>query len=139
MKWRVLADLVVAVHAAYVGFVVLGLAAIVAGYVVRWRWVRNGYFRLAHLAAILFVCAEALGGWVCPLTTLENVMRQRARETAYAGDFIGYWLDWLIFYNAPAWVFTTLYTAFGALVVAMLWLVPPRFGGERRGKAVRPR
>jgi Protein of Unknown function (DUF2784) len=126
MKWRILADLVVTVHAAYVGFVVFGLVAILAGYAMQWQWVRDPYFRLAHLTAILFVCAEALGGWVCPLTTLEDAMRQRAGQAAYAGDFIGYWLDWLIFYNAPQWVFTTLYTAFGALVLATLWLVPPR-------------
>jgi hypothetical protein len=132
MKWRILADLVVTVHAAYVGFVVFGLVAILAGYAMQWQWVRDPYFRLAHLAAILFVCAEAFGGWVCPLTTLEDAMRQRAGQAAYAGDFIGYWLDWLIFYNAPQWVFTTLYTAFGALVLATLWLVPPRLK-RRRG------
>lgn len=139
MKWRVLADLVVAVHAAYVGFVVFGLVAIIAGSVRRWRWVRNPYFRFAHLAAILVVCVEALGGWVCPLTTLENVLRRRAGQAAYAGDFIGRWLDWLIFYNAPAWVFTTLYIGFCALVLATLWLVPPRFGAERPGREPVPR
>jgi hypothetical protein len=123
--WRALADLVVAVHAAYVVFVVFGLAAILLGYFAGWRWVRNLYFRLAHLAAILAVCAEALLGWTCPLTTLENLLRERAGEAACAGDFIGRWLDWLIFYNAPTWVFTTIYLAFGALVLATLWLVPP--------------
>ncbi len=132
MAWRAVADLVVAVHVFYVGFVVLGLAAIIAGWALRWRWVRNIYFRLAHLAAILFVCAEALAGWVCPLTELEDALRQRAGQAGYPGDFIGYWLDWLIFYNAPPWVFTALYLGFGALVFATLWIVPPRFGRQRR-------
>ncbi len=123
---RLLADLTVALHAAYVAFVVLGLAAILLGYVAGWRWVRNLYFRLCHLAAILAVCAEAVLGRTCPLTTLENLLRQCAGEAGYAGDFIAQWLDWLIFYNAPQWVFTAVYLAFGAVVFATLWLVPPQ-------------
>lgn len=129
--WRTLADLTVAIHAAYVVFVVFGLAAILLGYAAGWRWVRSLYFRLAHLAAILAVCAEAVLGWTCPLTTLENYLRERAGEAAYAGDFVGRWLDWLIFYNAPAWVFTTVYLAFGTSVLATLWLVPPSRSNPR--------
>jgi hypothetical protein len=124
MWWRVLADSVVAFHAGYIAFVVFGLIAIVAGYVMGWRWVRDPYFRAAHLAAILLVCVEAIAGVACPLTTLENALRVRAGEAGYPGDFIGYWLDWIIFYNAPPWVFTAIYCAFGALVLATLWLVP---------------
>ena len=129
--WRTFADLTVAIHAAYVAFVVFGLAAILLGYAAGWRWVRSLYFRLAHLAAILAVCAEAVLGWTCPLTTLENYLRERAGEAAYAGDFVGRWLDWLIFYNAPAWVFTTVYLAFGTSVLATLWLVPPSRSNPR--------
>ena len=51
---------------------------------------------------ILLVCAEALVGTTCPLTRLENALRLRGGETGNARDFIGYWLDWLIFYHAPA-------------------------------------
>ena len=126
MSWRALADLIVAIHAAYVAFVVFGFAAIPLGAAAGWRWIGNGYFRLAHLAAILAVCVETLVGMTCPLTTLENALRERGGAAGYAGDFIGHWLDWLIFYNAPAWVFTILYLAFGACVAATLWLVPPR-------------
>jgi len=67
-----LADLVVTIHAAYIGFVVLGFTAIVLGSAMGWRWARNLYFRVAHLAAILLVCLEALIGVSCLLTTLEN-------------------------------------------------------------------
>lgn len=135
--WLALADSVAFIHAAYVGFVVFGFAAILLGYAAGWRWVHNLCFRLAHLAAILAVCAEALMGWTCPLTTLENWLRQRAGESIYAGDFIGRWLDWLIFYRAPLWVFTTMYLAFGAVVLATLWLVPPRMPSPRKGRNAR--
>jgi hypothetical protein len=81
MLWRVMADIVVAVHAAYVAIVVIGFAAILIGSAAQWRWVRNFYFRAAHLAMILLVCAEALVG--CPFTRLENVLRLRGGETGY--------------------------------------------------------
>jgi hypothetical protein len=82
MLWRVMADIVVAVHATYVAIVVVGLAAILIGSAAQWRWVRNFYFRAAHLAMILLVCAEALFGTTCPLTRLENTLREGAARPA---------------------------------------------------------
>jgi hypothetical protein len=127
MLWRVMADIVVAVHAAYVAIVVVGFAAILIGSAAQWRWVRNFYFRATHLAMILVVCAEALVGTSCPLTRLENALRLRGGEPSYARDFIGYWIDWLIFYNAPPWVFTAVYLTFGMLVLLSLRFVPVRW------------
>ena len=126
MRYRLLADVVVGIHALYVGFVVFGLVAILLGGAMRWPWVRNPYFRLLHLAAIGFVCLEAIAGLDCPLTTLENGLRFAGGQNGYGRDFIGYWLDRLIFYDAPPRVFTIVYLAFGALVLATLWLVPIR-------------
>ena len=126
MLWRVTADIVVTVHAAYVAIVVVGFAAILLGSAAQWRWVRNFYIRAAHLAMILPVCAEALVGTTCPLTRLENALRLKSGESGYTRDFIGYWLHWLIFYNASPWVFTTVYLTFGILVLLTLWFVPVR-------------
>jgi hypothetical protein len=81
MLWRVMADIVVAVHAAYVAIVVVGFVAILIGSAAHWRWVRNFYFRAAHLAMILLVCADALVGTSCPLTRLENALRLRGGDT----------------------------------------------------------
>jgi hypothetical protein len=127
MRYHVLADAVVAIHTIYVGFVVFGLIAILIGYARDWRWVRNRYFRLVHLAAIGFVCLESIVGIDCPLTTLENGLRLGAGQSGYGGDFIGYWLDRLIFYDFPPSVFMVVYLAFGALVLLTLWLVPIRW------------
>ena len=44
----ILADIVVVIHFAYVAFVVLGLVAVLMGYVFKWNWVRNRWFRLTH-------------------------------------------------------------------------------------------
>jgi hypothetical protein len=135
MWWQILADSVVAFHAAYVAFVVFGLIAILTGYAMSWRWVRNLYFRATHLAAILLVCIEAVVGVACPLTTLENALRLRAGGVGYPGDFLGYWLDWMIFYNAPPWVFTAIYLGFGALVLTTFWLVPINAATAHRRRA----
>jgi uncharacterized protein DUF2784 len=126
MLWRVIADIVVAVHAAYVAIVVFGFAAILIGSAAQLRWVRNFYFRAAHLAMILPICVEALVGTTCPLTRLENALRLRCGESGYTRDFISYWLDSLIFYNAPPWVFTAVYLAFGMLVLLTLGFIPVR-------------
>ncbi len=127
VRWRVLADAVVIVHAAYVVFVVFGLAAILIGVVLEWEWVRGFCFRLSHLVAIALVCFEAILGVTCPLTTLEDSLRARAGQARYPGDFIGYWAHRLIFYNAPPWIFTALYAAFTILVAAIFWFAPPKW------------
>jgi Protein of Unknown function (DUF2784) len=127
MLWRrLLADLVVVAHAAYVSFVVLGLVAILAGIALRWKWVRNPWFRWIHIGMIGIVVAEALAGIPCPLTVWERQLRESAGQVAYAGDFIGHWTHRLLFYHAEPWVFTVVYTAFGLAVFAAFILAPPQ-------------
>jgi hypothetical protein len=134
MLWLVAADLVTLIHAAYVAVVVLGFAAILVGWAAGWDWVRNRYFRIVHVAMILVVCCEALIGTTCPLTIWENMLRVKGGESGYSRDFVGYWLDSLI-YQAPPWVFTTVYLAFGALVIVTFWLVPMQWPGANRSAA----
>jgi len=124
--YRVLADIVVVVHASYVSFVILGQLAILLGWLRRWGWVRNLPFRLAHLGAILMVVLEAWCGITCPLTTWERWLREQAGETTYEGDFIANWVHRFLFYHFPPWVFMVGYTAFGALVVLTFVLAPPK-------------
>ena len=58
MRW--LADLILIVHFLFVAFVVGGLALTWIGASFGWQWVRNFWFRVSHLAAIVFVAGEAL-------------------------------------------------------------------------------
>ena len=122
--WLLLANAVLALHLALVVFVVGGLVLIVAGNLAGWRWVNGPLLRLAHAAAIATVVAEAWLGLTCPLTTLEMWLRQRAGAPTYGGGFVEHWLQWLLYYDAPAWVFVTLYTFFGLLVAATWWYFP---------------
>lgn len=122
-----LADLVALVHAAYVAFVVIGFALIIAGLVMRREWARAFWFRAAHLVAIAFVYMEAVMGVVCPLTTLESRLRAFGGGAGYSRDFVGYWVDRFIFYDFPTWVFMFAYVALGLVVVALFVFAPPRW------------
>ena len=126
MFYRLAADAVVVLHATYVSFVVFGQLLILIGILRRWMWVRNRRFRWLHLAAISIVVVESLLGIVCPLTTLEAWLRAGAGQAGYRGDFVGHWVHELLFYDAPGWMFTLIYTAFGLTVLAAFILAPPR-------------
>jgi polyferredoxin len=124
--YAVTADLILVVHALFVLFVVGGQAAILAGWARGWRWTRSPVLRLAHLAAIGMVVAQAWLGEACPLTVWEDALRERAGQAGYGTSFIGYWLGRLLFYSAPAWVFTLIYSLFGLVVALTFLLYPPR-------------
>lgn len=128
LAYQFLADAVLALHVAIVAFVVGGFVAVLAGNWRGWDWVNRFWFRVSHLAAIGIVVAEAWAGAACPLTTLEMWLRVQARAGAYGGSFIEHWLQRLLYYEAPPWVFVAVYTAFGAAVLATWWLFPPRRG-----------
>ena len=127
-----LADATLILHFAFVVFVVGGLLLIWLGRLCRWPFVRNLWFRLAHLAAIGVVAAEALSGVICPLTTWENQLRLLAGgETRYKSSFIQHWLHQVMFFEADQRVFTVTYAFITAAVAFSLWFVPPRW---RRSK-----
>lgn len=115
------ADALVVLHFAIVVFIVGGLVLTWIGAALGWPWVRNPWFRYLHLGAIAFVALEALIGVVCPLTEWEDTLRGGAR----ADSFVGRWVQRLLFYRAPEWVFSALYTAWAAATLVTLRLVPP--------------
>jgi len=129
-----LADLTLIVHAAFVAFVVIGLLLIWMGRFRHWAFVRNFWFRLAHLGAIGIVAAEAVAGFVCPLTTWEDRLRLLAGgEQRYQDSFIQHWLHQVLFFDVNQKVFATAYIAFFLAVALSFWFVPPRW--QRRSSA----
>ena len=127
MPYQQLADFVLVLHFSIVAFVVVGLLLIILGNLAAWSWANSLWFRLAHLSAIAIIVAESWFGITCPLTSLEAWLRSEANEPSYAGSFIEHWVQRVLFYEAPEWVFTLGYSLFGLLVVATWWYFPPRF------------
>jgi len=83
----VLADAVLLLHAAFVAFVVAG------GFLVL-RWPRLFWL---HLPAAVWGAFVELAGWICPLTPLENDLRDKAGRTGYSGGFVEHYLMPLIY------------------------------------------
>jgi hypothetical protein len=137
MFYSHLADVVVAVHLAFVVFVLIALLLIVAGIPLRWRWTRNLWFRLVHLASIAIVAGQAVVGVTCPLTDLESYLRAKADVPLEQASVIGRWAHNILFYQGPEAVFMWCYIAFGALVLLTFLLAPPRL--RRAGTSARPR
>jgi hypothetical protein len=121
MPYLLAADAVLLLHVLFVVFVVVGLLLVIAGRLLSWDWVRNWWFRVIHLGAIGVVVLQAWLGVLCPLTRLEMYLRDKAGDTTYGGSFVSHWLEAILYYRAPAWVFAVAYTLF-AIVVVMSWV-----------------
>jgi hypothetical protein len=82
-----LADLVVIAHGLFILFVV-------AGGLLAWRWPRVAWL---HLPAAAWGVLIEWSGWICPLTPLENTLRQAAGQGGYSGGFVERYLLPLIY------------------------------------------
>lgn len=133
MLYRLAADLVLIAHVGIVAFVLLGLVLTVVGGVAGWPWVRNRWFRLAHLATIGVVVAQSMAGVVCPLTTWESQLRHLGGQAGYGElTFVSYWLQSVLFFHGEPWMFILGYSLFGLCVLAALWFVPVRWRASPR-------
>ena len=87
MSYRFLADLVVVAHLVFILFGLFG--GLLALHRARWM--------LLHLPAIAWISALEFNAWICPLTPLENKLRQLAGEAGYDGGFVEHYLIPLIY------------------------------------------
>ena len=106
MLYRLLADLVLVVHAAFVAFVMLGGVAVL-------RWPRMAWF---HLPVALWGAGIEFLGGICPLTPLENRWRQLAGDQGYAGGFVEHYMVALLY---PDGLTRSIQVALGLLVVVV--------------------
>jgi hypothetical protein len=87
MGYRLLADLVLLVHLAFVAFVLLGGLLVL-------RWPRIAWL---HLPAVAWGAWIEFTGSICPLTPLEIDLRERGGQAAYSGGFIDHYVTALIY------------------------------------------
>ena len=106
MIYRLIADLVVLIHLAFILFAVLGGLLVLK------------YRRCAmiHLPAFIWAVLISLAGWICPLTPLENWLRERGGLLGYKASFIEHYILPLIY---PGELTRTLQIFLGLLVLAI--------------------
>ncbi|MCB9953066.1 MAG: DUF2784 domain-containing protein [Planctomycetaceae bacterium] len=125
--YGILADIVAVLHILYAGSIVVGLFLILIGGARGWKWVRQPWLRSIHLGMIAIVVAEAWLGIVCPLTVWEEKLRALAGQPFDGNSVVARTIHYLLFFDAPWWVFTACYTICGTLIFGTLLLVPPNF------------
>ena len=125
MLFRLLADVVVFVHLAFIAFVLLGGLL-----VMRWRkvaWV--------HLPVAAYGAAIEIWRWICPLTPLENELRHRGGEAGYAGGFVPHYVLPVLYPAklppAAPWVLAGIVLV---LNVGLYAAVVVRWRREKRGR-----
>jgi hypothetical protein len=106
MPYRLLADLVLVLHAAFVVFVILGALLVLRCPRVAW----------VHVPVALWGAGIEFVGGICPLTPLENHWRRLAGELGYPGGFIEHYIVSVLY---PAGLTRTTQVVLGALVVVV--------------------
>jgi len=129
--YRVLADTTLVIHFGFVVFVVLGLLVTWLGYFLKWRFVRNFWFRALHILAMGVVVAESVFGVTCPLTTWEHDLRVAGAQTTYEETFMEHWVHKMLFFDLGPSTFTIIYVVFFTALVLSVIVVRPRWPTKR--------
>ena len=119
MPYRLLADLVVTFHVAFVAFAALGGLLVL-------RWPRVAWL---HLPAVLWGAGIEFLGGICPLTPVENQLRARVGGPGYAGDFVEHYLMPCLY---PAGLTRQLQFWLGTIVLAVNVAIYARVAWRRR-------
>lgn len=113
---------ILALHLAIIAFNFAGCVLVPIGAWRGWSWVRAFWWRLAHLLCLALVAVQAVLGRACFLTIWQGDVSGAARSP----PLIAGWIDRLIYWPLPLWVFAAAYVLVFAYVIVLWWLVPPR-------------
>ncbi len=119
----IIADAIFAAHVAIILFNLFGLVAVPIGAMCGWRFVRVRWWRVLHILLLAAVAVQALLGRACILTLWQAALAGAAQDRA---PLIAHWVNRLIYWPLPIWVFAVMYLVVFGYALALLWLVPPR-------------
>ena len=125
MAYGLAANMILVLHLGFVCFVVLGGLL-----VLKWRWLA-----LLHIPAVVWGALIECQGWICPLTPLEQRLRQAAGQGGFAGGFIEHYLLPVLY---PAQLNREMQIVLGALVIVINiilygWLLARLVRGRQGG------
>ena len=116
-----IAEAIFAVHLAIIAFNVAGLIVIPVGAWLGWSIVRITWLRLLHLGMLLVVTVQALAGRACILTIWQNDLIGVGQP---AQPMIMRWIEHLVYWNLPLWVFAVMYSGVFLYVLVLTVFVP---------------
>ena len=120
MLYTTLANLIVMAHLGFVVFVVAGGVAVL-------RWPRLAW---VHLPAVAWGALIEYAGWICPLTPLENALREAGGQAAYAGGFVDHYVIPVLY---PEALTRSDQVALGSVVLLLNGIVYWRLARQRGG------
>lgn len=123
------AYLILAVHLAIIAFNLFGLIAIPLGSRRGWAFVHAPLWRMIHAAACGAVALQAVAGRACFLTIWQDDL---AGASTAGEPLIMRWVNSIVYWPLPIWVFAVVYAVVLAYVLALLRLVPPRWRARSR-------
>ena len=122
MGYRLLADAVVLLHLGFIVFALLG------GLSVLWR----RWMLLLHAPAAVWAVLISVKGWICPLTPLENKLRQAAGSEGISGGFVEHYIIPVVYPDALTETLQTNlgFVALGVNALVYSWICYRYFRGH---------
>lgn len=109
-------EIVLLFHFCIFLFMILSFFLIPLGYYQKWEWVKNKYYRLIHLVLMGIIFIETILGFMCPLTILENFLRNDIEINNKITQII----HQIMYWDLPTYQFIILYLL-SLLYLIFLW------------------
>lgn len=121
-----LAGLVLYFHLLVILFIIFGFVVIPLGVKLKWKFINEFWWRLTHLVSMVIVAGQAILGAACFLTDIQSDLLQTAGKRGYRVPFIQTYVDRLVYYNFPIWVFSIIYVILFIYTIYLWFKVPPK-------------
>ena len=104
-------------------FITVSFFLIPFGYFQKWEWVKNKYYRLTHLVLMGIILIETILGFMCPLTILENFLRNNIEVDNNLTQII----HQIMYWNLPNYQFIILYILSFSYLIFLWFFFKPNF------------
>ena len=112
----IFSEIVLLFHFCIFLFMILSFFLIPIGYYQKWTWVKNKYYRSIHLVLMGIIFMETILGFMCPLTILENFLRNDTE----INNKITHIIHQIMYWDLPSYQFIILYLL-SLLYLIFLW------------------
>lgn len=124
MLYKILADLIVVMHFAWILFMLWGFILAARGFFHK-KFFERWFFRALHLLGIVYVSLLAMMGKYCPLTLWENSLRAKYDPNlTYPGSFMIHYAQELVYPDINPLIIR-IPTTFIAVFTVVIFIVKP--------------